>query len=662
MYTPPAIYEVHIVLSESSSIGVALSGAAGRMGMRVINISLKKSPPTPSRTDQVITLMSTHEEVMFAVVAIVTCIVAYAPMMTYKGFVMDDAVAVQRNPNVVSDFVSLSDFFRRDFWGLELFAGTWTHKSFRPVTTWTYRLGFLLHGIDSVGFHVMTLLLHIVCSAYIGMVGRTVVGLNRTWSAVAVALFAAHPIHSENLLYLVGRADVLATIFFAAALIVGEREMTKHNLGLMTLLTTLSGLSKETGFTAPLIGAAIDIVKTRRFGSTKSNLHVIVGVALMVWRHRYTNGTEVNMSVQDNPFSYETNLTHRVLSFAFVHAKYFQLLLFPAELSYDYSLTAIAVLRQVSDVRLLLVVAAYSAMAGIIHFAVHQYMKRTVLGLQLLIGLTLLVVPWLPASNILFPVGTVIGERLLYTPSVGFVLLIASIGQACKKWRMWTIRIVILIVGIYIVRTAYRVTDWADGDTLFIRDGHRQPASSKTQFNLGITHMSSKEYDKAVAALIRCAAADPMSALPYWRIGQIAILRGDFVTAEAWLMEASTKFSATLMIKDEEIFHDIAVAVFQNKKWERSHFYLSLALEINQKFPKGLNNYGCLIAAREPKRSVEFLKRAVELKPDSVLYLNNLAFMAEYAGDAAAVDFVQKVRPGLTVTKRDCVWEFVPAS
>ena len=127
-------------------------------------------------------------------------------------------------------------------------------------------------------------------------------------------------------------------------------------------------------------------------------------------------------------------------------------------------------------------------------------------------------------------------------------------------------------------------------------------------------------------------------------------------------MEASTKFSATLMIKDEEIFHDIAVAVFQNKKWERAHFYLSLALEINQKFPKGLNNYGCLIAAREPKRSVEFLKRAVELKPDSVLYLNNLAFMAEYAGDAAVVEYVRKVRPGLTVTKRDCVWEFVPAS
>merc|ERR1712050_425762 len=41
-----------------------------------------------------------------------------------------------------------------------------------------------------------------------------------------------------------------------------------------------------------------------------------------------------------------------------------------------------------------------------------------------LLSLALLVVPFLPASNILFPVGTVIGERLLYIPSAGFCLAV----------------------------------------------------------------------------------------------------------------------------------------------------------------------------------------------------------------------------------------------
>ncbi len=60
--------------------------------------------------------------------------------------------------------------------------------------------------------------------------------------------------------------------------------------------------------------------------------------------------------------------------------------------------------------------------------------------------------------------------------------------------------------------------------------------------------------------------SDPLSSLPYFRIGEIEILRGDFASAERWLIEASTKFGASLMVPDEEIFHDLALALFQNGK------------------------------------------------------------------------------------------------
>jgi Flp pilus assembly protein TadD len=179
--------------------------------------------------------------------------------------------------------------------------------------------------------------------------------------------------------------------------------------------------------------------------------------------------------------------------------------------------------------------------------------------------------------------------------------------------------------------------------------------------------MSNKEYDRAVPALIRCAAADPMSALPYWRIGQIEVLKGNFTSAEMWLMEASTKFSATLMIKDEEIFHDIGVAVFQNKKIDRAQFYLGLALEINQRFPKGLNNYGCLMASTgRMDESVGYLKRAVELNSTNYLYISNLVFMSSYVGDHKTANWASEIfartYPDVKEVKRDCVWEFVPAS
>jgi len=44
---------------------------------------------------------------------------------------------------------------------------------------------------------------------------------------------------------------------------------------------------------------------------------------------------------------------------------------------------------------------------------------------RLLLSLVLIVVPFLPASNLFFRVGFVIAERNLYLPSTGFVMLVA---------------------------------------------------------------------------------------------------------------------------------------------------------------------------------------------------------------------------------------------
>ena len=38
---------------------------------------------------------------------------------------------------------------------------------------------------------------------------------------------------------------------------------------------------------------------------------------------------------------------------------------------------------------------------------------------------SLLVLPFIPASNLFFPVGFVVAERILYTPSMGFSMLVA---------------------------------------------------------------------------------------------------------------------------------------------------------------------------------------------------------------------------------------------
>jgi hypothetical protein len=47
-------------------------------------------------------------------------------------------------------------------------------------------------------------------------------------------------------------------------------------------------------------------------------------------------------------------------------------------------------------------------------------------GKIVLFSMALLTIPFLPASNLFFPVGFVIAERVLYLPSMGFSLIVAT--------------------------------------------------------------------------------------------------------------------------------------------------------------------------------------------------------------------------------------------
>ena len=58
-------------------------------------------------------------------------------------------------------------------------------------------------------------------------------------------------------------------------------------------------------------------------------------------------------------------------------------------------------------------------------------------------SLALLVLPFMPASNLFFRVGFVVAERVLYLPSAGFCLLVAlgatALQQYFRKW--WGVRL-----------------------------------------------------------------------------------------------------------------------------------------------------------------------------------------------------------------------------
>ncbi|CAM9863325.1 unnamed protein product, partial [Pylaiella littoralis] len=215
----------------------------------------------------------------------------------WGGFVWDDRPAVMGNRDVWTDS-PWGDMWRHDFWGQEM-THLESHKSFRPLTTLTYRLSNILahrlsakehdnanaatsqqskkNGVistsqeeprmqkldvagragpehaDAAGFHLVNVVVHAAtCSASVWLF-RAVFAGEELPTVVASLLFTVHPVHVEAVAPIVGRADVLCgflslialylTISSSSGCASGRRRHKKEVK--MTSKTSLSGYFGE---------------------------------------------------------------------------------------------------------------------------------------------------------------------------------------------------------------------------------------------------------------------------------------------------------------------------------------------------------------------------------------------------------------------------------
>lgn len=93
-----------------------------------------------------------------------------------------------------------------------------SHKSYRPICVLTFRFNYAIHGLEPLGYHLVNVLCHALVTALYVTVTYRIAGrvLVATLSGI---LFACHPIHTEAVAGIVGRADVLACLFFLLALL-----------------------------------------------------------------------------------------------------------------------------------------------------------------------------------------------------------------------------------------------------------------------------------------------------------------------------------------------------------------------------------------------------------------------------------------------------------
>ncbi|XP_049939011.1 protein O-mannosyl-transferase TMTC2-like [Schistocerca serialis cubense] len=401
------------------------------------------------------------------------------------GFVYDDNRAILTNEDVVGGGAeSWWRVWRHDFWGTPLrHAGS--HGSYRPLAVLSFRLDAALWRLRPAGFHLSNVALHAAATAAVVRWARALLARRKTlYHAVTGLLFAAHPVHTEAVAGLVGRADEGAALLLLLALLLHEAHCRRRRAAppgawrgrlLLSLCVLVSGcamLAKEHGVCALAICLVREALAWQRAAAdprarrqaVRSACWLAAGLAALVAARLCAAGGRVpRFAAADNPAARHPSRLTRALTFLLLPALHAWLLLCPATLSFDWSMDAVPLVHSPADPRNAASAALYACVAGAVLLAArrsvraaaaadrrhckppavcidhnanhsvaaachHRTQHRSESGLGrgatlVAVSLSATVLPFVPASNLVAHVGFVVAERVLYVPSAGYCVL-----------------------------------------------------------------------------------------------------------------------------------------------------------------------------------------------------------------------------------------------
>jgi tetratricopeptide (TPR) repeat protein len=435
---------------------------------------------------------------------------------------------------------------------------------YRPVVWATQLFDDRVFGRGAtVGPHAMNVLYHLVTTFFVWLLARYVLRHRAAGAAGALvvgALFAVHPIHTESVIWLSGRSDVLATMFLVpavlAALIWRDRGSVVA-LSLAAVLLTLALWSKEVAVVGlALVPAAL--VLLHRHGSAAGaqaplarRMWTAIVVVLAAALGQY-------LALRSLAGASAAHWPFRPFDAAAVWDMLRAAAYYPPKLILPWPQSVFVAGNMMPGLFLTVIVLALSAVALV---AAGRTAWRGRDGLALF-GLFWFAAAVAPALGIAMSshAESIVAERYLYLPSVGAALVAGALycHEACDAWRRtlgWVaIAVLLAFAAATVQRSVVWRTDldlWRDatvkttthgfpwnmlgvawrerGDReralqAFLRGRelqNRPVGLANLNVNIGDLHRERAEPARAVPYLIEAIAADPDNTLGNFTLGRV---------------------------------------------------------------------------------------------------------------------------------------------
>ena len=410
------------------------------------------------------------------------------------GFAFDDQPVIRDNPAVTGPMDPIA-----------ILVSPWLETAYRPFTVWSFALNEAATPGNARAFHAVNIVLHATVTVLVFWLARRLVDTEAV-ALVAAILFAVHPIHTEAVTNIVGRAELLAALGGLIALLSAARLDTatsrRARIGLQVVSLTafsLAQLSKESALSILVLIPLFRIACRRERWTVGlwTELRSLdwlpyalcAAVCLMLRAAALGAMTIDTVTALDNVLAF-VPWSVRVRSAVGVLWDYFGLLNVPLVLGADYSYAQVPLIRSWLDARFLAGLALVGA--GVVALVRDRRPAVTFAVALLFASLAL-------TTNVFFPIGTVKGERLLYFPSVGWAILVAYAGDCWARQprqRLLVVSVLAVAAALFAARTWTRNWDWVDNAALYRSMVRSAPNSAKSRYDLGFA-LQQEESDAA---------------------------------------------------------------------------------------------------------------------------------------------------------------------
>ena len=217
---------------------------------------------------------------------------------------------------------------------------------YRPLASETYAVQWWINGDRPWAFRLVNILLHAAVAAAVAMLASRLAGAKVAYAAGL--LFAAHPVHVEAVIGIVGRAEELCALFTLSGLILFlHRPLTPWRAVAIAGCGIAAMLAKEQGMLFPFLLLSLSLCTRRKPDSPRERqamqwltLALCVSLSgLIVLREQVLNlrfeWDKVFLDTSIQPLARSTAAERAGMVFVLL-GHYAQLMIVPWRLSIDY--------------------------------------------------------------------------------------------------------------------------------------------------------------------------------------------------------------------------------------------------------------------------------------------------------------------------------------